>query len=273
MLRDAKRNITTTIIKEPSRQITPKRIRKLYFLQNPSVSDFIGQAMVTLSYDDGMTNNYEIALPLHEQYGVPATFNIIAGRVQDTQQVGKRMNAKQILDAHRRGIEIASHGYYHDAHLTSKTDQEVHFEMAESKAKLAQIIGSEVETIAIPFSAYDDRVRSIAMQYYKGVRVHSSKLNDIPPDDRYWLYSAIAPINTTTFDEIKAKIDQAVTLRKWCIIMMHSVLDAPEHELETYYVTAALLERVLGYIKTFDKDVLLPVNTRDGLRFSLGANY
>ena len=42
MLRDAKRNITTTIIKEPSRQITPKRIRKLYFLQNPSVSDLLG---------------------------------------------------------------------------------------------------------------------------------------------------------------------------------------------------------------------------------------
>jgi peptidoglycan/xylan/chitin deacetylase (PgdA/CDA1 family) len=271
MLRDAKRNITTTIIKEPSRQITPKR--KLYFLQNPSVSDFVGQSMVTLSYDDGMTNNYEIVLPLHEQYGVPATFNIIASRVQDTQQVGTYMNAKQILDAHRRGIEIASHSYYHDAQLTSKTDQEVHFEMAESKTKLAQIVGSEVETIAIPFSAYDDRVRSIAMQHYKGVRVHSNELNDIPPDDRYWLYSAIAPINTTTFDEIKAKIDQAVTLGKWCIIMMHGVLDAPEYELGTYYVTAALLERVLEYIKTFDKDVLLPVNTRDGLRFSLGTNY
>ena len=118
------------------------------FIDNPLQSEFNNQAMVTLSYDDGFLNNYNLALPLHEKYGIPATFNIITSNITSP----GIMNAEQILNCHHRGIEIASHSHFHDAQLPTKTDEEIHFECSESKRILEEIIGvGKVETMAIPF--------------------------------------------------------------------------------------------------------------------------
>lgn len=253
----------------PKRILEPKRIIHLTRIINPTVDSFHGQALVTFSYDDGLMNNYTLALPLHEQYQIPATFNIIAGRL--TSMRGRSFRANEVLDCYRRGVEIASHSYYHDEHLTNKTDEEIHFEFGESKRVLSEVV-PDVETVAIPFSQYDERVISIAKQYYKGIRVFGSAQNDIPPSDRYLLNCRIAVGNTTVFSDIKAAIDEAVTNNKWCIIMLHGI-NPDANNLGTYEITPHLLEETLQYVNTFSKSVLLPINTRDALRFMLGDSY
>mgnify|MGYP001163254066 FL=1 len=237
------------------------------FVDNPIITEFNNQAMVTLSYDDGFLNNYNLALPLHEKYGIPATFNIITKNITNP----KFMNDEKILNCYHRGIEIASHSHTHSSQFILKTDEDIHFECVESKRILEGIIGvGKVETMAIPFSQYDDRVRGIVSQHFKGIRVYSNALNNIPPIDRYHLYSRIAVGNTTTFAQVKSAIDSAITNKKWCIIMLHGINNGTKDQ---YEISQRLLDEILRYIAIQGRERLLPVSTKDGLKLSLGENY
>lgn len=230
---------------------------------NPKYVDFSGQAMVTFSYDDGHNSNYQYALPLHEQYNIPGTFNIIGKRI--VVGITGFFDAQTVKECDARNIEIASHGYTHEGtQLINQTDEEVHFECSESKRVLSELV-TRIETIAIPYSGYDERVRGIVMQYYDAVRVYGSTHNTIPPEDRYWLKSH-AQVNTWTFNDFKTRIDTVVANGYWLIFMMHRV----GYENTLYEVTPELLEQVFQYINTIPRPQLLPVNTRDGIRFALG---
>lgn len=230
---------------------------------NPTAHDFNGQAMITFSYDDGLDTFYENALPLHEKYGIAATLNVIAGRIKDGAHT-EFLEAKQIKDAYARGVEIGSHAYSHYDPLTSNSDDDLEFEMAKSKEILMQIV-PKVDSIAIPFSAYDNRVREIAKKHYKAVRVFEHKQNNIPPDDPYWLHTAIAVTNETTFAQVKTRIDEAVKNKKWCIIMLHGI--DPKND-ELYEIKPELLKRTLEYVNYLGRQKILPVNTIDGLTIS-----
>lgn len=236
-------------------------------INNPRYEDLNGQAMVTFSYDDGFANNYQLALPLHEKYGVPATFNIIASTMVN-ENPDRFMDRKMTADSVARGIEIASHSYYHDGWMTEKTDKEIHFEMSESQKVLKDVIGTNVETIAIPYSQYDERVKDIVKQYYLGARVYGGKLNSITSNDNFELNSNIAVDNTTTFEDVKTRIDRAIENKQWIIIMLHGI--NPDN-IGIYEITPNLLEQILQYVSSFDRNILLPINTRDGIIFS--ENY
>lgn len=231
---------------------------------NPSAKDFKGQAMITFSYDDGLDTFYDFALPLHEKYGIPATDNIIAGRIKD----GARtmfLDADQIKDMYTRGVEIGSHSYSHVDGLTTLSDEDLDFELRESKAVLEQIV-PKVQTIGIPFSMYDERVKAAVKKYYKAARNFEHLQNDIPPADKLWLHTAIAVTNETTFDQIKQRIDQAVKNKNWCIIMLHGI-DPDNRDL--YEIKPALLEEVLAYVANLGRDKILPVNTIDGVSLAV----
>lgn len=226
-------------------------------IENPTTDDYIGQGMITFSYDDGRLNNFEYALPLHVKHNVPATFNIVAKRVDKENQA----STETLLDAQNKGIEIASHGYSHII-LTSLSDEELDFELSESKRVLSDIVGN-VDTISIPGSQYDARVRESVGKYYKGARVFGGQPNVISSIDFLWLKSYVV-LNSNNFEKIQALIDQAVRDKTWVIIMLHGV--EPVNELK-YDITPDLLDEVLAYVNSYDKDELLPVNTIDGILF------
>lgn len=241
---------------QATRLLDPKRVISIVPIDNPI--RYSGQGMVTLSYDDGFKNNYTKALPLHQKYNIPLSLNIIAGNLQKQPRFMTRF---EVRDSRRRGAEIASHSYSHE-NLTTKTDAELHFEFGESLKVLSDIVG-DVETFAVPYSQYNEDIKSIGSQYYSAIRVHGDKQNDIPPSDPYWLNCAIAVRNSTTFLDVKNAIDTAVSNQKWCIIMLHGINEENDGE---YEITPQLLEEILQYIASFDESQLLPVNTKDGIQ-------
>ena len=230
---------------------------------NPSAKDFNGQALITLSYDDGLDSFYDYALPFHEKYGIPATLNVITERIKGGAD-SEFLDAGQIKHIYDKGIEIGSHTYSHYDPLTSNTDEDLEFELAKSKQMLLEIV-PEVNSIAIPFSQYDPRVREFAKKHYKAVRVFEHKQNNFPLSDPYWLHSSIAVTNETTFAQVKAQIDEAVKNKKWCIIMLHGI-DPTNDEL--YEIKPALLEQILQYVNRLGRDKILPINTIDAVSLS-----
>lgn len=264
-------NVQTDIENDKSKRL--KNSFKLIFTTNfaienikkitpLNISDYHGQALVTLSYDDGYRNWYDKALPLHSKYNMPGTFNIIGNKLYSDDEI--YMTPSQVWVAHDLGLEIASHTQNHQF-LTKKSVGDIHYEFAESIKTIESLLGKGVvSTVAIPYSDYNEEIRKIAMQYFDGIRVLGRETNVPNNYDPYWLKS-YAITNTTEFSDVKKWIDKAVAEKSWVIIMLHGIT---EERLEEYETTPEILEQIMKYINDLGKDSILPVSTEEGLQLT-----
>lgn len=219
------------------------------------------KAKITFSYDDGFNSAYTTVVPLHEKYKIPATFNIIANKLEDFTQWSKYLDPTKLKNIDKRGFEIASHSYSHQ-NLTKLNDEKLDYELLHSKDVIEKTVGHKITILSIPNSEYDTRIESVAKKYYTGVRQYGSKLNDLTPNDPYNLQS-FAVFNTTQFDEIKNRIDDAVVQKKWLIIMLHDVVDEPTTK---YQISSKLLQQTLEYVHSLGEDKIIPVSTSSALK-------
>lgn len=201
--------------------------------------------LITITYDDGRVNNYDVALPLHNKYKVPASFAIIAGRTISPNYWNRHMQPWQVCQAVGKGIEISSHGYYHTTKFTELDAKKLDFELSQSKKVLSGFTDEEVDSLCIPYSASNEKVIDEAKKYYKIIRVHGKKLNDISSEDP--LVYSFGLRNDTDFKDIKMWIDKAITEKKWLVLMLHGVVNQSV-ATGKYDITAELLEKILLYV-------------------------
>lgn len=223
-------------------------------------------AFVTLSYDDGRLNNYDIALKVHEEFGIPLSMAIIGGRTLDPGYWGRHMAPYQVADAHARGAEIVSHGMHHRTKFTELATTDLEFELREAKVVIGGILGSAFipETLCVPFSRIDYPTLEQALDHYSLVRVHGGKLNDLYDSDQR-LINSFGLTNETTFDQVKSWVDRAVQEKKWLVLMLHGIQSGETVPSKRYDISEAFLKEILSYIGSFDTKDLLPVTFRQAI--------
>lgn len=111
--------------------------------------------MVGLTFDDGNASDLEIALPRLVARGLTGAFFVLTGRIG----MAHYLDADGIRALRDAGMAIGLHGRDHvdwrrldAAGLTRET--------VTARAELARIIGAPVDTVAIPFGAYNRKVIS-----------------------------------------------------------------------------------------------------------------
>ena len=109
---------------------------------------------VVITFDDGLESQYRQALPIIEDYGVPATFFIV------TDDIGTKdhMTWAQLRDLAARGHILAAHTKTHPWLTTIGDGAQLHDEIAGSKAALEKGLGRTAEFFAYPHGQYNDRV-------------------------------------------------------------------------------------------------------------------
>lgn len=116
------------------------------------------QAAVTL--DDGYADNYDNALPVLQTLGIPATVFQVAGLVggasEWTNPRRPLLDAARLRALHAAAIEIGSHTVTHPR-LPSLDEQAARREMADSKARLEDLLGARVVHFAYPYGAFGSR--------------------------------------------------------------------------------------------------------------------
>ncbi len=105
---------------------------------------------VMLTFDDGYIDNFEVAAPILQKYGFPATFYII------TEKVGtpEYMSWDQIAELDRRGMDIGSHTASH-LDLTTLSAADLRKELAGSAETLKPKLGHPVYWLCYPAGKYD----------------------------------------------------------------------------------------------------------------------
>jgi peptidoglycan/xylan/chitin deacetylase (PgdA/CDA1 family) len=132
-----------------------------------TLADFVKEAggceppagLAALTFDDGMRNNHEVALPILREYGIPATVYVTIGFIDGTSPwVGAGGDGAMMSEAQLR--ELVSAGWELGAHTMTHPDmsamgyEECLSEIRDSASALEAIGGAAVQTFAYPFGRY-----------------------------------------------------------------------------------------------------------------------
>ena len=131
------------------------------------VNKKIPSKTVVITFDDGYRDNYLKVFPIIKNLNFPITIFATSSLVEGESSSGAEMLKLQDINEMQTSglVEFGSHSHNH-VKLSHLTEDEVNFEMLESKTELKKIVNSEVISVAYPFGRYNDMVKRVAKKYY-----------------------------------------------------------------------------------------------------------
>ena len=136
-------------------------------------SQAIDSKALLITFDDGYEDNLLWAAPLLRKYGFTAVIFVVSEFLSrttadvwpnsDPAAYGKFLDAGQISDLRRCGIEFGSHTASHPL-LTTLPPERQYDELLASKQHLENVIGGPVTCVAYPGGDFDPSTEQIAVQ-------------------------------------------------------------------------------------------------------------
>lgn len=141
------------------------RVKPAARLRSHELTTAVGGQVVLLTFDDGGVSAIEHTAPMLEECGWRGHFFIT------TEKIGQPgfLSPPQIRALHERGHVIGSHSVTHPARMSHCTPGQLLYEWQESTARLADIIGAQVESASVPGGYHTRRVTEAAS--IAGIRI------------------------------------------------------------------------------------------------------
>ena len=123
--------------------------------------------LAAITFDDGMRNNHEVALPILRELGIPATVYVTIGFIGGASPWvtaggdGAMMTAEQLRELAGAGWELGAHTMTHPDMSALDYDACLK-EICDGRNALEEISGAPVETFAYPFGSYGPAALSAA---------------------------------------------------------------------------------------------------------------
>jgi len=204
------------------------------------------QTVVTIQFDDGVTDQYGALATLNE-HGMHATFFVNTGVVGDP----AHMTWTQLQDLAAAGNEIAGHTLTH-VNLKPLKTVDARLEVCQDRNNLLEH-GFQPTSFAYPFGTFDDGTKQVVRDCgynsgrgVSGVDGTSVFGETIPPADAYATRTPPNPKQGTTLETIEGYVTGAVTHGGgWVQLVFHHVCDG----CDAYSITPANLDSLLDWLQ------------------------
>lgn len=239
------------------------------------------KAVINYTFDDGCLNQFDVAIPMFDQYGFQLTIYLVSNSIpEDKWEV--------IKQAISNGHEMGSHTVTHPS-LAELSLGDQRKELSDSQKTIEGIIGSnKCHTIAYPFCVYPNL--ELCSEYYIAGRDCRGEIEKATPDS-YYRISSIGCGDLSAFNTIKTiteKMFEAASQNGWCVFLLHGIdndggyspvtsqvlkgcLEYADKNRDKYWVTS-LLNAVL-YAKERDAAVITEKeNTKNHITMHITDN-
>jgi len=137
-------------------------------LKEPHPKTRWGDRRVVVTFDDGYEDFLDSAFPILQRYNFTATIFLVADCIGGKgnwagQAGGPLLNWRQIRALANEGIEFGSHTCTHP-YLISLPEKEVWHELTQSKKRIEDGIGLEVNSLAYPYGESNAAIRNLVAE-------------------------------------------------------------------------------------------------------------
>lgn len=197
---------------------------------------------VSYTFDDGLRNQYLIAVPIMEKLQIPGTFFIIPGQVSATLQEAEAKEPgawggvtwEEIRTLVAKGFEIGNHGYSHKNLVTQvKELEELEYEIENSANMIRKETGIFPVSFCYPYNSFNEQVEKIVEKRHITVRTSQQGIG----------------ARDTTTENINQWVDKLINQRKWGVAMIHGLADGFDP------LRPDVFESHLTYVKKHEKDL------------------
>ncbi|MBL4936255.1 polysaccharide deacetylase family protein [Clostridium sp. YIM B02515] len=129
---------------------TPLSLDELYSHMVNGTS--VPEKPIVITLDDGYSDNYTNAYPVLREFGFKATVFVITNTVEGG---GSYLNAEQIKEMDKNGIDMESHTVSHPRLNELSYDKQMS-EMKESKEYLEKLLNKDINYIAYPYGNFNE---------------------------------------------------------------------------------------------------------------------
>lgn len=195
------------------------------------------QAVINFTFDDGCPNQFDVAIPMFDEYGFQLTIFLISNSVpEDKWEI--------IRQAVSKGHEMGSHTVSHPS-LAELSVEDQREELSNSRKKIEENTGvKNCYTIAYPYCIHPDL--ELCSKYYIAGRDCRGEIEKTTPDSYYRISSIgcgdLSSYNTT--EAFTDKMHEAASLNGWCVFLLHGI----DNDGGYSPVTSQLLKECLDYL-------------------------
>lgn len=195
------------------------------------------QSVINYTFDDGCPNQYDVAIPMFDEFGFQLTVYLVSGSVPEDKW---SVITKAISNGHEMGSHTVTHPSLKKLSLADQLK-----EMEESKKTIEEKTGMKrCHTIAYPFCDYPDL--DLCSKYYIAGRDCRGKIEKSTPDSYYKIRSIgcgnLSSVCTT--DEFKSKMIKAASKNGWCVFLLHGI----DNDGGYSPITSQVLRECLEYL-------------------------
>ncbi len=219
-------------------------------LDNVSVTDRTGggtsvfdTGAVTLRFDDAWDSQYQNAVPKLKSAGLKGTFYVVSRQIEDTGYPGY-MTKAQIQEVATDGNEIGAHTQTHVDLATLPYSQQ-YAQIKGSRDDLQLWNVGPINSFSYPFGSYNaDSLQAVKDAGFESAASSNGGYVTLASDpyqlERYGLESS------TTWTEIKNRVDTALANKRWLILTAHQVQSSCSDQ---YCITPTLFNQLVDYLK------------------------
>lgn len=197
---------------------------------------------VTFRFDDGIDNQYSVAVPKLDAAGFKGTFYIASRQIKDNGFSGY-MTLNNIKDLANRGHEIGAHTRTH-AHLTSLSSSQQQQEIVGSRQDIQAWGVGPVLSFAYPYGEYSSTTLDIVEN--AGFSSAAATIDGYvsPASDPYQLeYQEVN--SDIPLAVVKTWIDKAAIDKTWLILTFHDIKLGGD----LYSTTPTTFQGIVDYVK------------------------
>jgi peptidoglycan/xylan/chitin deacetylase (PgdA/CDA1 family) len=185
-----------------------------FFYQIAPLYEF-KQGVVSLTFDDGSRNQFDIGIPLLKKKGLPATFYLITGIIDS-------LTRSKLINEKSSEFEFGSHSDTHPD-LTKIGNSGDKREFLESQTFLKTNFGvNSGLTMSYPWGKYNKSVMQVASEYFMAARTTDPGYNSFYFQDRYALKTRSFDHHTSAA-QANVWVFNATQNGQWLIEMLHGI--------------------------------------------------